>query len=362
MGQARILVAEDESIVAQDIKGRLESLGYSVCATAVNGYDAVKLARDLRPDLALMDIRLEGEMDGIRAAEQLVELDVPVVFLTGYQDAETFDRAKKSGAAAFLVKPYQEHDLRYSIDMVLHKHARDKEVRGRLLYTEKLFAMGRIIMGQEFREQVNAIRAQLQKIRGSSGENPAVVDGLEAIERHVSYTDRIIENILALGDAAELVFENVDIVKLLRRSIERFFLPEHVTVKTDFDPDVFMIRADPIQLGRIFLNILSHAVAAMPDGGELSFAVRREQGRAQVVIRDTGDGHLFHDRPESVFNPLLRVHQDGVGLGLVTARILAEGHGGSLEVSGSDGQGTTIRLSLPVGTGSSSSTKASIAA
>jgi len=348
MSQVRILVAEDEGIVAQDIKGRLETLGYDVCATATSGCDAVSLARELRPDLALMDIRLEGEMDGIQVTEKLTELDIPVVFLTAYQDADTFERAKRSGASAFLIKPYQERDLRLSIEMVLHKHAKDKEIKGKLLYTEKLFAMGRIIMGQEFREQVNGIRAVLEQIRNSSGGNPAITESVEAIERHVGYTDRIIENILALGDAAELVFEDLDIVKLLRRSIERFFLPEHIEVKTSFEPHIPVVRADRIQMGRIFLNILSHAVAAMPDGGELSFDVRRDAHRVHVVIRDTGDGHLFHDRIEGMFNPLLRVHQGGVGLGLITARILAEGHGGTLDVSGSDGSGTTVHLALPI--------------
>ena len=91
----KILVVEDEGIVAMHLKNRLKSLGYAVSAVVFSGEEAIKKAAETHPDLVLMDIRLKGEMDGIEAAEQIrVRFNIPVVYLTAYTDDETLQRAK----------------------------------------------------------------------------------------------------------------------------------------------------------------------------------------------------------------------------------------------------------------------------
>ena len=94
-----ILIAEDEAILAEDIGISLENLGYSVAGKASTGEDAVNLARESKPDLILMDIKLQGDIDGIDAADRIrTFLDIPVVYLTGYSEKDVLERAKKTRA------------------------------------------------------------------------------------------------------------------------------------------------------------------------------------------------------------------------------------------------------------------------
>jgi len=130
MGKKRILVVEDETIVAMDLRLRLEDLGYTVTATAASGKDAIKEAEDTLPDLALMDIVLRGSMDGIEAAGEIGNrLGIPVVFVSAYTDVETLKRAKVSGPFGYIVKPFDDRQLQANIEMALHKHASDRALR-----------------------------------------------------------------------------------------------------------------------------------------------------------------------------------------------------------------------------------------
>ena len=115
-----ILVVEDEAIVARDLQMRLRDLGYLVPAIAHTGNDAVRLAEELVPDLILMDIRLIGKMDGIEAAAIIREQrDIPVIYLTAFADQKTVERAKITAPMGYLVKPFQDRDLKIAIEMAI---------------------------------------------------------------------------------------------------------------------------------------------------------------------------------------------------------------------------------------------------
>ncbi len=124
MERANILVVEDESIVATDIRLTLESMGYEVCGIASEGERAVELARRERPDLVLMDIVLRGEMDGIRAAHEIDDrFGIPSIFLTAYSDSHFVERAAKTSPAIFILKPWDDRQLKTNIELAL-AHAR----------------------------------------------------------------------------------------------------------------------------------------------------------------------------------------------------------------------------------------------
>jgi len=132
MAGERILVVEDEGIVAEDIKDILRSLGYSVCSVASSGEEAITRAGETHPDLVLMDIMLGGKKDGVEAAEQITaRFDVPVVYLTAYADDSTLERAKITGPYGYIVKPFEERDLHSAIEVALHKHQMDRKLRRR---------------------------------------------------------------------------------------------------------------------------------------------------------------------------------------------------------------------------------------
>lgn len=118
----KILVVEDEMIVAMAIKKSLKNLGYDIVGHSTGGEDAVLKAGELKPDLILMDIRLKGEMDGIDAAERIKSLyEIPVIFLTAHSDLDTMQRAIKAEPAGYLVKPFNERELHTNIEMSLYK-------------------------------------------------------------------------------------------------------------------------------------------------------------------------------------------------------------------------------------------------
>jgi len=126
----RILVVEDEAIVALDIEQQLAGLGYEVVATARTGEDACRLAEQQRPDLVLMDIHLAGAMTGIDAATQIHQtLDVPVVFLTAYSDAGTLESAKQAEPHGYVVKPFEARHLHSTLQMALYKSQLDNQLQ-----------------------------------------------------------------------------------------------------------------------------------------------------------------------------------------------------------------------------------------
>src|SRR5215211_5478121 len=108
MLKPQILIVENEAFIAQDIRQRLQGLGYSVVACTGQAEEAVRMARDLKPDLVLMDIMLTHEMDGIEAAEQIRKLhQIPVVYLTAYSDRQTLQRAKLTEPFGYILKPFE---------------------------------------------------------------------------------------------------------------------------------------------------------------------------------------------------------------------------------------------------------------
>ena len=128
----RILVVEDERIVARDLANTLKDLGYSVVATVATGEDAIAKTRELDPGLVLMDIRLAGPMDGIAAAEIIAsERDIPIIYLSAHADDDTLQRAKGSDPFGYLVKPFKAVELRCAIEIALHKHMIDGRLRER---------------------------------------------------------------------------------------------------------------------------------------------------------------------------------------------------------------------------------------
>lgn len=128
--EIKILIAEDEAIIGEDLAQILREFGYHIVGIASKGEDAVKMADELRPALILMDIKLAGHMDGIQAAEQIrVTLDIPVIFVTAYEEEEVLCRAKQTQPYGYLTKPFSNHILKIIIDTALFRHAADKRLR-----------------------------------------------------------------------------------------------------------------------------------------------------------------------------------------------------------------------------------------
>ncbi|MBA2740759.1 MAG: response regulator [Actinobacteria bacterium] len=118
----RVLIAEDETIIRLDLKGLLEAAGFEVCAEARNGEEAVRLARETTPEVALLDVKMPG-LDGIDAARRILEeRPLPIVMVTAYGERELVSRAVEAGVFGYLVKPFRETDLLPAIESARARH------------------------------------------------------------------------------------------------------------------------------------------------------------------------------------------------------------------------------------------------
>jgi PAS domain S-box-containing protein len=130
MRKPRILIVEDEGIIAQDIRASLQELGYEVCSAVATGEEAVRKAETERPNLALVDVVLQGGMDGIEAAHVIhSRFSIPIVYLTAYADERMLERAKITEPFGYLIKPFRDRELHSTIDMALFRHEMGVKLR-----------------------------------------------------------------------------------------------------------------------------------------------------------------------------------------------------------------------------------------
>lgn len=127
MSKAKILVVEDEWIIANDIKDSLVELGYRVTAIAASGDEALARVEEELPDLVLMDIVLKGPMTGIETAQTIIARhDIPIIYLTAYDNQFLVDKAKQTYHFGYLLKPFKDRELHIAIDTALHRKRQER--------------------------------------------------------------------------------------------------------------------------------------------------------------------------------------------------------------------------------------------
>jgi PAS domain S-box-containing protein len=187
-----MLVVEDEAVVLEDLRDLLTDLGHVVVAATDSGPEAVRLAEEHRPGLALLDIHIRGGIDGIEVARQLSRLDVPVVFVTANRDTATLDAATATEPFGFVVKPFSERDIRAAVSVALYRHRAERKVRdmeawlsttlqsigdavltadvaGRVTY---LNAMAEMLTGWTRYEAIGQPLAEVFEVRSAAGRGP----------------------------------------------------------------------------------------------------------------------------------------------------------------------------------------------
>ena len=126
MATPSILIVEDETVIARELESMLAALGYEVMGFTLSGEAALRFLDLRKPNLVLMDIVLQGEMDGVETATAIRgRWSIPVVYVTGYADAATIDRVKRTEPYGYILKPFSEEDLKVTIELALHRHRSD---------------------------------------------------------------------------------------------------------------------------------------------------------------------------------------------------------------------------------------------
>ena len=168
MNNERIVIVEDEKIIALDLQRRLERFGYQVVGMASDGPEAIETARDRDPDIILMDIMLAGPMDGIEAAREIkLHFGIPVIFLTAYTDERTLERAKEVEPFGYILKPFKERELYTTIDIALYKNSIDKKLRKQeRLFSAILHSINDAIIATDMELAVSFINPAAEEIIG----------------------------------------------------------------------------------------------------------------------------------------------------------------------------------------------------
>lgn len=214
LGDAKILVVEDERITAEDIKSGLEFAGYTVPAIVSSGEDAIEKAGELKPDLVLMDIKLKGEMDGIEAAGQIrVRYDIPVIYLTAYSDETTVQRAKVTEPSGYILKertglikkPFEESELHTAIEITLYRHKIEKDHDR--LFSAMLGSINQGIIATDSDGRIKLVNENAESLIGwkeSEAVGKDLKDFLEDFDDLTSYKEKVSSN-----DGAE--FKNIEV-------------------------------------------------------------------------------------------------------------------------------------------------------
>lgn len=185
-GPSRVFVVEDEALIALDLLDRLRGLGYEPCGHAAGSADARRLIPTARPDVVLMDVNLGVGPDGVDTSELLrLECDAPVVFLTAYSDSELLDRAARATAAGYVLKPFEDRDLRVAIDLAIARQkAGRREVPADLDIITTCMGCRKVRVRRDRWGDIEALLAARLGIRFSHGYCPACYEvAIAALEQ-----------------------------------------------------------------------------------------------------------------------------------------------------------------------------------
>ncbi len=395
MIKGRILVVEDERIVALSLQQQLIKLGYEVPATVASGYEALQHIESLHPDLVLMDIHIEDEIDGIETAARMpAELAIPVIYLSAYSEELTLDRARATTPYGYLLKPFSERELHATIQMVLERRRVDLALQQNERRLAQVVEQRTAELQAQITERLKAERAlyQAQKMEavgqltGGLAHDfnnllTAISGCLDLVQKYTDdrRVDRLLDTArLAAARGQKLLSQLIAFSRqqVLRPQVSQinpliaiFYdlwqqaCGESVTLEIKLEAALGMANIDPAQLQSTILNLVVNARQAMPNGGQLTIETTNTEiyqstdvtGAAVtpgwyvvISVRDTGVVMTPEVRDKAI-EPFFTTKEMGRGSGLGLSQVygFVRQSGGFLQIDSEPGNGTSVHLLLP---------------
>jgi signal transduction histidine kinase len=371
---ASILIVEDQRLIAADLAIQLRSFGFKVVGFATSGLEAIEKAKELDPDVILMDINLEGEMDGTQAAREIrARSRCAIVFLTAFSDIETLERAKLAEPGGYVVKPASPVELRCAVEVALYKqqsetrraeeearafHQQLEKVRGRVSELEgayhELESFGASLT-HDLRNPLQVITGAAEMLERTQGEHMTAVGRVflsqlgAAAERMMDQLSSLLD--LARANRAELNLSSFDLSDLARE-VWTELASMAPTATCTIAPSMPVV-ADRALIRRVLENLLSNAVKFSSSRPHPMIEVGLAEDARQICyfVRDNGVGFAMDQAETRLFKPYGRLHDEGdysgSGLGLAGALRIVERHGGLMWAYGVPDIGATIFFTLP---------------
>lgn len=363
MTRTRILVVEDEPVIALVIQESLLALGYEVAAVVDSAEAALSAVSQVQPDLVLMDIHLRGQQDGIETAAQLRQRHyLPIVFLTAQADEATLSQAKSIQPFGYIVKPFEIRDLNVAIEMALCRYQAEQSIQKMLVKEKELNALKThfvSLVSHEFRNPLSSILFSLDLIEhpqqklNFERQQACLKRARIAVERMM----QLLEDVLVLNemDARNLICQPTPllVVDFCQELVEQLQTHPEITHSTCFRavnfPESQLYSLDERLLHHILVNLLTNAAKYSRPDSEIKFDLICGEQALIFRIQDQGIGIDYSDQVH-LFEPFYRGanvgNVPGTGLGLSIVKQCVEAHQGHIAVESEVGEGTTFIVSI----------------
>ncbi|MBE7211551.1 MAG: response regulator, partial [Gluconacetobacter diazotrophicus] len=359
MDATKILIVENERLISLALQRTLHKLGYVIAGTASSGEEALEKIGRAAPDLVLMDIQLDGELDGVATAERLrATHDLPIIFLTGYSDSTTLARAQITGPAGYILKPFEQRELHIAIDTALYRHTTEAKLR----QYQKMESVGRLAAGlaHDFNNLLTIIQGHADTLRAGTGG----VRAHDGISDAVAHAARLTRQLLTFSRQQRVELRMLDlnsVVAHVRTMLDRLL---DASASIHFEPaaELPAIQGDVGMLEQVLMNLTVNARDAMPGGGEIrlrTYGVELDEAAARgrghphartghfvcLEVSDTGVG-MDETTLRRACEPFFTTKGvgEGTGLGLSMVYGIVQQHRGWLELQSEPGHGTTCRV------------------
>ncbi|OUC13246.1 MAG: hybrid sensor histidine kinase/response regulator [Alkalinema sp. CACIAM 70d] len=368
MPKLQILIVEADDILARSVKTRLCQAGYEVVGQVAEGKAAIVQVQQLLPDLVLMGIQLQGDLDGIATTEQIQHnFHCPVVYLAQDFSSPTFERAKATQPYGYLRSSCSEDELIATIDVAIARHQSETALRESLQQQQELCEVqARFVsmVAHEFRNPLNSIlfSTELLNRYGAQLADDKRDAYFQRIHGSIRRMHQLLDDVLTIGEAeaGKLSYQPqpLNLLQVCHEILHDLQPPEESThpVVFTYSPDCLQSRntqycLDERLVRHILGNLLSNAIKYSPQGQSIVFDLVCRTEEVVFRIQDQGIGIPIADQAK-LFHEFHRASNvrtiPGTGLGLAIVKQCVDRHGGRVEFQSEVGQGTTFTVTLPL--------------
>lgn len=248
-----------------------------------------------------------------------------------------------------------EEELRATNEELQVANEELKNTQEQLIRSERLAAIGQLAggVGHELRNPLGAIKNAVYYIKGKVANSevgqkePRIMEFLDIIDNEINTSNKIINDLLGFSRVQKPAVSPARVEKVIEDALSRTAIPENIELTKKLDTNLPEVEIDPGQIQQVFINMITNAVQAMPEGGKLTISAREKDRFLEVEITDAGCG-IPKESINKIFDPLFTTKAKGIGLGLAVCKAIIDRHEGSIEVKSKVGKGTTFNVRLPL--------------